>query len=467
LKKYLWISFLLVLILGAVVPVQAQEDAVQGAIYIIQPGDTLWTIARKLHVSYSNLLAENNLTEESSIHPGDRLTIPGLENMSGILVTNSVPYGESLSSLSDRYQISEDTLIRLNRLTSPLELYSGVSLVLVGNEEGELSTLEGKRLALHSGQTTLEAAVEEGVNPWQMVADSGVQGTWDFVPGEVVRISGEGEEGPGGFPGAVRRVGYSPKAFVQGNTMVFRVSAPEGARLEGTFGEHDLHFFRDGEEYVALQGISAVANSGLRVVSIHGELEDGTPIAHRQAVQIESGNYDFVRINGVPASTVSVTLSQAEQEKLARHARKATPSKKWKGKMSLPIPSQYSTPYPLYGDRRSFNGSAFNFYHSGIDFSTYAFDVDIYAAAPGKVVYTGKNSPIYGGVTLIDHGWGVYTAYGHQADILVQEGQRVQEGDVIGKVGNTGRSTGPHLHWEVWVGGVQVDPMDWLEKAYP
>lgn len=466
-KKYFLISFLLVLTLTAVGPVQAQEDTAQGAVYIIQPGDTLWTIARKLHVSYSNLLAENNLTEDSSIYPGDRLTIPGLENVSGALVTTNVSYGESLSSLSDRYQISEDTLIRLNRLTSPMELYSGVSLVLVGDEEGELPVLEGKRIALRSGQTTLEAAAEEGINPWQMVADSGVQGTWDFVPGEVVRIAGEGQGGPGGFPGAVKRVEYSPNLFVQGNTMVFRVTAPDEITLEGTFGERPLHFFSYGEGYVALQGISAVANSGLRTVSIRGQLADGTPFAHRQAVQIQSGNFDYVRINGVPANTVSVKLSQAEQEKLARHARKASPDKKWKGKMSLPIPSQYGTPYPLYGDRRSFNGSAFNFYHSGIDFSTYAFDVDVYAAAPGKVVYTAKNSPIYGGVTMIDHGWGVYTAYGHQAEILVQEGQRVREGDVIGKVGNTGRSTGPHLHWEVWVGGTQVDPINWLEKAYP
>lgn len=466
-KKYLLISVLLVLSLSAVAPVQAQEDGVQGAIYIIQPGDTLWTIARKLHVSYRELLAENNLTEDSAIHPGETLSIPDLEDVSGVLVTKRVPYGESLSSLSDRYQISEGTLIRLNRLTSPMELYSGVSLVLVGDEEGEPPVLEGKRIALENGQSTLEAAVAGGVNPWRMVADSGIQGTWDLVPGEVVRISGGEDAGPGGFPGAVRKVGYSPDAFVQGNTMVFRVSAPEGTTLEGAFGDRAMHFFRSGEEYVALQGISAIASSGLRTISLHGELEDGTPFAHRQAVQIESGNYNFVRINGVPENTVSVKLSQKEHEKLARHAREATPKKRWKGKMSLPIPSQYGTPYPLYGDRRSFNGSAYNFYHSGIDFSTYAFDIDIYAAAPGKVVYTGKNSPIYGGVTMIDHGWGVYTAYGHQAEILVQEGQRVQEGDVIGKVGNTGRSTGPHLHWEVWVGGIPVDPMDWLEQAYP
>jgi murein DD-endopeptidase MepM/ murein hydrolase activator NlpD len=55
----------------------------------------------------------------------------------------------------------------------------------------------------------------------------------------------------------------------------------------------------------------------------------------------------------------------------------------------------------------------------------------------------------------------------HQSELLVQAGEPVQTGQQIGLVGNTGRVTGPHLHWEVWVGGVQVDPMYWLEQVYP
>jgi murein DD-endopeptidase MepM/ murein hydrolase activator NlpD len=74
---------------------------------------------------------------------------------------------------------------------------------------------------------------------------------------------------------------------------------------------------------------------------------------------------------------------------------------------------------------------------------------------------------VRGQVVVIDHGWGVYTAYDHLSQILVQVGQAVQPGQVIGLGGATGRTTGPHLHWEVWVGGVQVNPVDWLRQAYP
>jgi len=68
---------------------------------------------------------------------------------------------------------------------------------------------------------------------------------------------------------------------------------------------------------------------------------------------------------------------------------------------------------------------------------------------------------------MIDHGWGVYTGYMHQSEILVNVGDQVEAGQIIGKVGETGRVEGPHLHWEVWVGGIQVDPLDWLNNIYP
>jgi murein DD-endopeptidase MepM/ murein hydrolase activator NlpD len=74
---------------------------------------------------------------------------------------------------------------------------------------------------------------------------------------------------------------------------------------------------------------------------------------------------------------------------------------------------------------------------------------------------------VRGGVVVIDHGWGVYTAYDHLSEFLVHVGDMVQPGQVIGLGGSTGRSTGPHLHWEVWVGGAQVNPLDWLTRAYP
>jgi murein DD-endopeptidase MepM/ murein hydrolase activator NlpD len=86
------------------------------------------------------------------------------------------------------------------------------------------------------------------------------------------------------------------------------------------------------------------------------------------------------------------------------------------------------------------------------------------ATAGGKVVSAGWAGG-YGNMVEIDHGNGLTTRYGHLSAILVNEGQTVEARDVIGKVGSTGRSTGPHLHYEVRVDGEPVDPMRFLRAG--
>ncbi len=72
-----------------------------------------------------------------------------------------------------------------------------------------------------------------------------------------------------------------------------------------------------------------------------------------------------------------------------------------------------------------------------------------------------------GNVTMIDNGWGVYTLYAHQSEIEATVGQQVQAGQLIGQIGATGHVTGPHLHFEMWVNGIQVNPLDWLTSTFP
>jgi murein DD-endopeptidase MepM/ murein hydrolase activator NlpD len=100
--------------------------------------------------------------------------------------------------------------------------------------------------------------------------------------------------------------------------------------------------------------------------------------------------------------------------------------------------------------------------HKGIDISTYRQGDAIVAAADGQVVTVDYDATGFGNYVIIKHKHGFYTRYGHMQQFRVTTGQRVQQGETIGYIGNTGLSTGPHLHYEVHIGSDVVDPFKYL-----
>lgn len=127
---------------------------------------------------------------------------------------------------------------------------------------------------------------------------------------------------------------------------------------------------------------------------------------------------------------------------------------------SLPIPMAWNS--STYGWRIDpFNGT--RAFHEGIDFMA-TVGTPIKAAAAGVVVYASLH-PQYGNLVEIDHGNGITTRYAHASKLLVSVGEVVKRGQVIAQVGSTGRSTGPHLHFEVRLNGVAQNPNQFLAKA--
>lgn len=131
----------------------------------------------------------------------------------------------------------------------------------------------------------------------------------------------------------------------------------------------------------------------------------------------------------------------------------------YNGKFTFPLPRGVFTITSYYGNRKDpFTGKSA--YHSGYDFAC-AKGTKIYAADSGTVVIAKWNGG-YGNCVTINHGGGIMTLYGHCSELLVKPGQKVSRGDVIAKVGSTGRSTGNHLHFEVRKGGSVIDPSPYI-----
>ena len=102
-------------------------------------------------------------------------------------------------------------------------------------------------------------------------------------------------------------------------------------------------------------------------------------------------------------------------------------------------------------------------FHAGLDWAG-PWGSIVHSTAPGTVVFAGSRGG-YGNTVEIDHGYGFKTRYGHLRSILVQVGQRVVKGSAVGRLGSTGRSTGPHVHYEVWFDNTVRDPSRFLRAG--
>jgi murein DD-endopeptidase MepM/ murein hydrolase activator NlpD len=153
-------------------------------------------------------------------------------------------------------------------------------------------------------------------------------------------------------------------------------------------------------------------------------------------------------IDSLQASSAALTARiQAAQAQHSSSGPSSTPSS---GGLIWPASGPVTSPFGFRWGRM----------HEGIDIGA-SYGSAIHAAASGTVIYCGWESG-YGNLTVIDHGGNLATAYGHQSSIAVTCGQQVSQGQVIGYVGSTGHSTGPHLHFEVRINGAPVDPMGYL-----
>jgi murein DD-endopeptidase MepM/ murein hydrolase activator NlpD len=168
---------------------------------------------------------------------------------------------------------------------------------------------------------------------------------------------------------------------------------------------------------------------------------------HESLIQVQESKRDYLH-EAAGLSAASATLASRIQGSSGSYSP------------SDSTPSAAGLIWPVNGPVVSPFGMRWGRMHEGIDIAV-GYGTPIHAAASGRVVYSGWMSG-YGNLVAIDHGRGLSTAYGHQSQIAVSNGQTVSQGQVIGYVGCTGHCFGPHLHFEVRINGSPVDPMGYL-----
>jgi murein DD-endopeptidase MepM/ murein hydrolase activator NlpD len=245
----------------------------------------------------------------------------------------------------------------------------------------------------------------------------------------------------------------------QGGTLVVRVPAAGAASASATFRGKTLAMIAGEGEFWVVIGASAAEALGSYAITAQLYDADGAAVGTQNGtVTITDTAYPVENIDVPPGQGGLLDPDVIQQELNIRAGvfARFTPQKLWSGPFSLPSSGPISSPF---GIARSFNNGPVGGNHSGTDFVADE-GAPIYAAAPGRVAFAGALTT-RGTAVMIDHGAGVFTAYHHMSRIDVAEGQDVAQGQQIGAVGATGLATGPHLHWELIVGSVNVDPVFW------
>jgi hypothetical protein len=354
----------------------------------------------------------------------------------------------------------------LNRLTSPAEIYAGSYLVIPEKYSSESSPSFKQ---LDESLSLFDIAIVQNQSPWKVVLQNQSVSEWHFIPSEsLIFTSSSASQVTSLISPLIASIELKPLPIIQGSSAEIKIFTNLPLTLSGSLNGFSLNFFETNpNEYVALQGIHAMAPIGLAPFELSGMSSEGKSFSFSQNLLLDSGNFGQDPPLQVDPTTIDPEIVGPEEDLIKSIISKVTPTRQWDGLWQQPLGDPLCVK-SRFGNRRSYNGSDFTYFHGGVDLGTCAIEktLSIYASAPGTVVYVGTLT-VRGNATIIDHGWGVFSAYYHQETINVNFGDYVTKGQEIGIIGKTGRVTGYHLHWEVWVNGVQVQPFDWLDNSYP
>lgn len=245
----------------------------------------------------------------------------------------------------------------------------------------------------------------------------------------------------------------------QGQAGMVRLNGSDIAEARAIFQERVFFFYPQDTAYFTVLSADVDLDPGTYPLAVWVRHTDDSTEQIDQPVEVSNGGYAAVDLT-LPASLsplLAEDVNQAEMDKLFNIMDRFTPERYW-GSSGFVIPNN-GEQIAWFGTWRLYNESYW-YRHTGVDIRV-GTGTPFPVAANGRVILA-ESMPIRGNYVLVDHGWGIYSGYAHLSQIQVVPGQWVKQGDVLGLSGSTGRSGGAHMHFEMAVGGVWIDPLPFL-----
>lgn len=259
------------------------------------------------------------------------------------------------------------------------------------------------------------------------------------------------------------RLEFYFSALKQGGSGLLRLSGDDIAGARFTFRDAQQPFFRHNDDWYGLVFADMNAQPGNYELAVQVERPNET-LSFDRDLRIDAAGFIRQTLELPPERShlTDPRVEKAEFERLAEITAGYSAEPLWDVTgFALPSNHDLSTPFGVF---RSMTGGR-ETRHTGWDQNAPAGS-PIRALAAGRVVFAGPLE-IRGDAVFIDHGLGIYSGYAHLSDIQVEVGQRVAGGQVIGSGGNSGRSSGAHLHWEIVGQGVWLDGLAFLDLWLP
>ncbi len=433
-------------------------------VHKVAEGENLTTIAADYGVTVEDILAINSLANGDLLQVGQELVIPGGTG-EAIATVYPVAAGDTLAQIAAIFNTTPEALVagdRLIRADFPLTVGQSVPVV---SRTGSAAPrpITGRPYLVAPGDTLLTVAAAHNLTPAALAAANGLATPYLFA-GQRLRLPDETavyRDLPQGW----LDLRVSPAAATQGSTVSVYVANLLDGRPAGRFGDQPLQFAPSGDGYVALVGVDAFTEPAVYDLEISGGDERGLWEPLRARIPIAATAYDtqYVTVGEALDGLLDPAVRATEDEFLRGIYAVFDETQQWEGVFQYPLTTTVVS--AGYGGRRSYNGGPIEIYHTGIDFAAPAGQT-VTAPANGTVVFSDLLE-LRGNTLIINHGLGVMTGYYHLSERLVQPGDVVTAGQPIGRVGSTGLSSGAHLHWDVRVMDVPVDPRPWTEQPFP
>jgi len=245
-----------------------------------------------------------------------------------------------------------------------------------------------------------------------------------------------------------------PEKIRQGYAL--RVKAIHGAVNARMNGKTIPLFVQPEGERMGLMPVPVLTKPGAYTLDL---LDDKGVIVDKLDVSVLDAHYHRENISIAPAIS-SLKPSPGEQDTVGEFKRNISDIRYWKEPFEAPVSGCVTSPF---GSMRMHNGKLTGDFHAGVD-QRGAAGTPIHPVTAG-VVKLVENYNLRGGTVAVDHGQGVETIYLHMSAFAAKPGQSVTPSDVIGYIGSTGRSTGPHVHWTLYINGEAMNPRQWMPLA--